>query len=265
MKPHFKILIIAEKASDLREKALELASQFESVALKTSVEASVQAMGKEQEEIIEQKTPETIPAGLNRVFPVNIPAGGFNTDVIANEDQADVAAPDKDSRGIPWDARIHLSNKKQKADGTWMYKRGLDENVKVKVESELLSGHISAPPAPVAQAPAVHPAIAARNERLSVVKDTSVAPPQVAPAMPAPSMPSPGLNLNLPLSFESFKAQLPAVIAALLRANIPGFDQAYTLSLAQHFGVANLWEVSKMDDHAGVLYSEFLKLGFIKG
>ena len=45
---------------------------------------------------------------------------------------------DTDSRGIKWDARIHLSNKKQKADGTWMYKRNLDENLKVKVEAELL-------------------------------------------------------------------------------------------------------------------------------
>ena len=45
--------------------------------------------------------------------------------------------PDTDSRGFPWDARLHSSNKKFNRDGSWMWRRGLDKNNIPTIEAEL--------------------------------------------------------------------------------------------------------------------------------
>lgn len=42
-----------------------------------------------------------------------------------------------DAAGLPWDKRIHSSNKGKKADGTWNKRRGVQEIEIAKVEAEL--------------------------------------------------------------------------------------------------------------------------------
>lgn len=46
-------------------------------------------------------------------------------------------APDLDSRGYPWDARIHSDSKSKNANGTWRYRRGVKDDVIEPVELEL--------------------------------------------------------------------------------------------------------------------------------
>lgn len=46
-------------------------------------------------------------------------------------------APAVDSVGLPWDARIHSTNKAQTADGTWRKRRGADAATIASVEAEL--------------------------------------------------------------------------------------------------------------------------------
>lgn len=53
------------------------------------------------------------------------------------------SAPDVDKRGVPWDERIHASSKALNKDGTWRYRRNLDEAIRKSVEEELL---LSIPP-----------------------------------------------------------------------------------------------------------------------
>ena len=273
MKPHYKIIIVAENANDLNAKAQELAREFKS----NSTTKAFKRMEDAEDTVKETKSEDV-------VFPVY--GSGDSVAVIhppqaipneQSEDEAEVATThstgdhqDTDSRGIKWDARIHLSNKKQKADGTWMYKRNLDENLKVKVEAELLSGVLNTPPAPLANVTItppvvpqtdVHPAVAARNARLTAVPSAPAQP--VAAAMPAPNFTQHPNETGY--NFESFKQNLPAIIAGLLRKNIQGFDQGYIQALADHFGVANLWEVVKMDQHCHVLFEEFKRQGFVKG
>lgn len=42
-----------------------------------------------------------------------------------------------DSRGLPWDARIHAGTKTKIADGSWKMKRGVDADVVEQVDAEL--------------------------------------------------------------------------------------------------------------------------------
>lgn len=66
--------------------------------------------------------------------PPPVPQPGFpaNTAVPQSPNLAEV-----DSKGMPWDARIHSSSKAKVADGSWKYRRGVsDEEVK-RVEAEI--------------------------------------------------------------------------------------------------------------------------------
>jgi hypothetical protein len=44
---------------------------------------------------------------------------------------------DVDSQGLPWDARIHSSNRQKIADGTWRKKRGVSDTLVETVSAEL--------------------------------------------------------------------------------------------------------------------------------
>lgn len=46
--------------------------------------------------------------------------------------------PSVDSRGMPWDERIHASTKTQNANGQWKNKRGVDKALLESVEAEML-------------------------------------------------------------------------------------------------------------------------------
>lgn len=54
------------------------------------------------------------------------------------------AAQDTDASGLPWDERIHSSNRKTIADGTWQKKRGVDAQLVASVEAELRGEEIPA-------------------------------------------------------------------------------------------------------------------------
>lgn len=100
-----------------------------------------------------------------------------------------------DSKGLPWDARIHAESKNKIADGTWRKKRNLDPNVLATVEAELrqLMAAPGAAASPVAPAPA--------------------APSAVPTAPAAPSAPAVG-NVPLPPGVPVAPAAIPSATAA---------------------------------------------------
>lgn len=51
--------------------------------------------------------------------------------------QATGSNQDVDSRGLPWDARIHSSNREKGKDGVWRRRRAVSEEVEAQVEAEL--------------------------------------------------------------------------------------------------------------------------------
>lgn len=83
----------------------------------------------------------TVPA-VPSVIGVNIPTAPLPPAPPAAP-LATIVAPTEatpvpvDKDGLPWDARIHSSNKKTIADGTWQKRRGVDPALVVTVESEL--------------------------------------------------------------------------------------------------------------------------------
>lgn len=110
-------------------------------------------------------------------------------------------APDFDSRGFPWDERIHTGTKATNADGTWRNKRGVDKDLIAAVEAELrgepaapaaapVSGDGSAAsipaPAPTAPPPPPPPAapVATESGVAAAAPVTSEIPNPPAPAAP---------------------------------------------------------------------------------
>lgn len=109
-----------------------------------------------------------------------------------------------DAQGLPWDARIHSSNKKRKADGTWNKRRGVQEMEILRVEAELRAnlkthfangGSVLAQPNPVMAAPVaplqpvMQPMAPVAPVQPMVQPEAPVAPLQ--PMMPAPTPATP--------------------------------------------------------------------------
>ena len=127
---------------------------------------------------------------------------------------------ERDSKGMPWDGRIHASTKAKVADGSWRYKRGCDESVITQVESEMRAA-MTAPA--VAPAPAggvgtpwpfpAEPVVVAppppAPAPAAVAPPPVVAPAPVAPvAVPAPPVAGAGMT------YEQLMAALPPKIVA---------------------------------------------------
>jgi hypothetical protein len=65
-----------------------------------------------------------------------------------------------DSKGLPWDHRIHSPSKTQNQDGTWRQKKGVDKTILSAVERELMQAMAaSAPPKPPGEATAPLPEV----------------------------------------------------------------------------------------------------------
>ena len=114
---------------------------------------------------------------------------------------ASSAGVELDSKGLPWDGRIHAESKGKIADGTWRNKRNLDAALKAQVEAELRQVMSAAPipPAPgVAPSPA-QPVAPVTIPTAGLASSAAIAPvppsvpvPPVAPVPPAPlAVPTP--------------------------------------------------------------------------
>lgn len=106
------------------------------------------------------------------------------------------AAVEVDANGLPWDKRIHASPPtKNKADGIWRRKRGLDDAVEAQVVAELRQ--VMAAPAPLAGggAPPAPPSAAAESTTAPPAPPSTPAAVGTASgpgaAAPAPEIPPP--------------------------------------------------------------------------
>lgn len=137
-----------------------------------------------------------------------------------------------DSKGIPWDARIHSESKATIADGSWRKRRGVDDAVFAEVMAELTagaSGNDAAPPPPPAESDAP----------LAPTDDAPPPPPPVpaeVPSEPAAAAPAAG-NLS---AFADF----PAFVSAVSKH---GKSYVELNELAASVGVAAFKD---MKDHA---------------
>jgi len=118
--------------------------------------------------------------------------------------------PVLDSRGLPWDQRIHSSTKARNADGTWRTKRNVDAALVPAVEAELQRlMSIAAPTPAVSAMPPMPPAAPVAPVAPPAAPIAPQMPP-VAPAAPVPA-PPPG-----PAGQPNTFAELMTVLTPLM-------------------------------------------------
>lgn len=104
---------------------------------------------------------------------------------------ASAEPPAVDSRGLPWDARIHSEKKGLNADGTWRNRRGVQPLVRSQVEAALMAAAGNALPSPAAPVAATAPpAPVPHMEQRGPVQTPGPVPagnyPSTVPTAPAP-------------------------------------------------------------------------------
>lgn len=151
-----------------------------------------------------------------------------------------------DSRGLPWDERIHSSSKDKGKDGVWRRRRGVDPAIEAAVEAELYAknpsngstnmgnqGNTSASNpvvkpfgsmSPEQYQQAVQPAAPApmptTEHRVSLPVGPDVLSTAQIPATPAPTFAPPAMQVLPPNTFtpESFRKNLMNVLNDLAAA-----------------------------------------------
>lgn len=202
------------------------------------------------------------------------------------------AGDDLDVRGLPYDSRIHSAGKSKNQDGTWRYRRGIDETIIEKVENEIKSiasplQTSMIPPVPVSSAPAmpVMPEVPMAPPMMSVPVMPTLNPPDQtqtpevkrhpdAPAFASPSVDKiydaftnvdngivipPGMKPAHTL--QTFTNGLTEILAQLI--NEKKIDKAYIESLCKHFNVKYIWNVIGSGNQIKELYEAFAQYGFI--
>lgn len=116
------------------------------------------------------------PAPVAPVVSAGIPAA-------APVPPGPAVAAELDSKGYPWDGRIHASNRAKKIDGSWKNKRGVDTNLVVACEAQNKPGNVPSNAAPTPTA------IAASATVIPVAQSPVAAlPASAAPPPPPPTV-----------------------------------------------------------------------------
>lgn len=176
-----------------------------------------------------------------------------------------------DTKGLPWDSRIHAVTQGINKDGSWRYRRGVEdayiETVEKELRSRMAGVHIPTPAQPVAPVMASpNPPPVPQAPQSPAASGLSMVPPlqQPAPVMAAvePSVqvsaPVPPQNLSMH-SLETFKANLPMTLAKLvMEGKLP---QAYIQSLKEYFKVEQIWQVNA--EQAAEMFETFCEAGVL--
>lgn len=126
-------------------------------------------------------------------------------------------AVERDDKGDPYDARIHSEARTKNNDGSWRFRRKLDEAVKAQVLAEIRSAPVGIvqpnvgavpppPPPPPAAVPPPPPVIPP--------------PPLQVPAPPAARLPDPPLAVVVPAPPVNPTATVPAPPSAIAASSV---------------------------------------------
>lgn len=140
--------------------------------------------------------------------PVNTAPTTTTPGVASSAAGASSAGVELDSKGLPWDGRIHAESKGKIADGTWRKKRQIDPALVAQVEAELRQV-MGAAPAPLAQgvAPAPTPVSVAASTIAPSVPTGAVPQPVAPPPAPAPVV---GAAPTMPAAPSAAPGEVPA-------------------------------------------------------
>lgn len=271
----FKICVQASSFEELKaqlEPMFKMMDKFSAPVVPTAEDLGY----SEDTDVEESPAPATLPPSFAAVPPV-VAMPPVAASPVDNGDDSDDGGsatsnsqgPDRDSRGIPWDNRIHAANRGLKKDGTWKYRRGVDETVIAEVEKGLTAPAtpVVVPTfpnaAPVPAIPTLPPAFPVAQPVASE-PTPSLAPTATAPAQ-APVAPVETAVAPVPVrpahTPQSFQANLPMVINTLIAQK--KVDRPWLVNIAQHFGVQEWWDIAKYDDKSRQLFDACVQWGFI--
>lgn len=204
-----------------------------------------------------EASPPPVAAAAAPLNPGAIPPSeSLMAAAAANAKAAVDAGAALDSRGFPWDARIHAGTKSTKKDGSWTYKRGTDEALIKAVEDELravmAAPAVPAPPtspgAPEAPTPPTQgvtdPAAAFGAGATAPAPALAEAPPPpaaTAPAPPAPSAPPAATPDNI----TEF-ARVMRVVTTKQTAGTVNTEMV--TAIAQQLGLTSIRDLAKRPD-----------------
>lgn len=156
--------------------------------------------------------PEAMTANTSTATPTPAFVPPAPTAPATDAPTASVAAPmtpasavELDSKGLPWDDRIHAGTKSKIAKGEWKAKRGVEPALTAQVEAELRA-RVAAPVAVAQDAAAVFnaaPGVPAAS--------TPFVPPAASLAPAAPAAPSVSAD---PTTFEQLMPRITAAVTA---------------------------------------------------
>lgn len=132
---------------------------------------------------------------------------------------APTAAPavERDSTGLPWDARIHASTKSKTKEGVWTAKRNTPPELKAQVEADLRGVPLASMPAPATGA-ALPPA--------------APLPPAASPAAPLP----PAGPVAAPTTFQEMATRVGAYYVSHADLAPAAMQNALSKHGLQHMG-----------------------------
>lgn len=208
----FKILIKGNTPEELLENLTKLSHKFQSRLTLSDV-----AVQPTKTEIVTEVS-EAV-AKQNEVFEnvPFIPATSMTPPSLANyHDKAAALPAEIDSRGFPWDERIHAATKAKNKDGSWRYRRGIEDAEIASVEATIKHARVHS------QGVQTLPA----NPGQSGSAQAGSGFPPVATPTQQPYIPPP-VGQTVPLA---------APIAAPVRGTVPGVQQSAAHQLGADAG-----------------------------
>lgn len=185
------------------------------------------------------------PGALPSTLPDGTPPAPSNGGQTVGGDTL-VNGVDVDKDGLPWNGTIHASTKVKTADGRWKKRRGVDESVIAKVESDLRG--VMAIPAPP---PGNVPATGASGTGVPTP------PPATIPPAPFTAPPAPGTIPTPPAGaapkITGFAQLLPAVTNGIAAGTL---TEAQVQAALQKAGVAVLPMLAPRPDLVAVVAAE---------
>ena len=153
-------------------------------------------------------------------------------------------AAELDSRGYPWDGRIHASNRSQTIKNEWKLKRGVDKNLVVACEAQNKPGNASTTAGTAAPAAAPLPTASAPPPPVSTASAAPPPPPAtVGSAAPAAGAPAAidfrGLMQKIQAATAAKKLTDAQVNEALLTVGLQPTDMAQLIGNALYIASVN--------------------------
>ncbi len=257
----FKITITAEDLAELRSKLVDTLSGMDEFTKESVPSQVVAEVAHDVKEALEEHAratsvpPPVFPPILAQELPPP-PIAPLPAPIKTYQEKVGTLLEfGVDSKGLPWDSRIHSVSQGTNKDGSWRLRRGVEDAQVTQVEFELrqrlaAEGHaappVTPPSLPPIPPPAAPPAPFLAPPQPVVLQAVPPAPvqqpiaPPPAPAIAAPSSIAPVLNAH---TAKTFKENLVATLGRLVSEG--KLTQDYVNQLKAYFQVDQIWQVSE--------------------